>query len=332
MNRRAFVAGAALLSCTKRGQGKVVVDGTGATLPYPLYAKWAAEYGREDPRVRINYQPLGSGAGVRQIDDGVVDFGATDEALSEAELARAARPLVQVPTTIGGVVLAYNVGGLGAIDLSPELAADVFLGVVTRWDDERIREANPRAALPSEPIRVVYRADGSGTSAAFTTFLARHSAAFRESVGAGKVPRFPVGLGAKGSEGVAAFVRATPLSIGYVESAYAETAGLSIARVRNRRGQFVLPTAASMARAARAEKGLSIVDVDEPDAYPISALSVVVVPRVPRDRAAGEALARFLWWAVHDGQRFAAGEGYAPLPPELVARAESALRALPGAP
>lgn len=329
MNRRAFLLGglgAAAMACTRQDRAPRVVDGTGATLPYPLYAKWAAEYGRVDPNVRINYQPLGSGAGVRQIADGVVDFGATDEPMSDAELARAERALVQIPTTIGAVVLAYRLDGIADLELTPELAADVFLGDIARWDDARLRAANPHAALPSEPIMVVHRADGSGTSAALTTFLGRHSPTFRDRVGAGKIARFPVGVGAKGSDGVSAFVRATPNTVGYVESAYARAAGLSVARIMNRKGKFVPPTLEAMDRAARGAKDLSIVDADDELAYPIAALSLVVVPREIKDRAKGEALVSFLWWAVHEGQRFAAAEGYAPLPPELVARAESALR------
>lgn len=330
MNRRAFLLGlgAATMACSKNEHGPRVVDGTGATLPYPLYARWAAEYARVEPNVRINYQPLGSGAGVRQIGDGVVDFGATDVPMSDAELGRAERPLVQIPATIGAVVLAYHLDGAADIELTPELAADVFLGVITRWDDARLRAANPKIALPSAPITVVHRADGSGTSAAVTTFLSGHSATFRDRVGAGKVTRFPVGVGAKGSDGVAAFVRSTPNTMGYVESAYARAAGLSVARVMNRAGKYVPPTLEAMDFAARGARGLSIVDSPDELAYPIAALSLVVVPRDARDRAKGEAIAKFLWWAVHEGQRFAAAEGYAPLPPALVTRAESTLRDL----
>ncbi len=316
------------MACRKNEHAPRVVDGTGATLPYPLYARWATEYAHVDPNVRINYQPLGSGAGVRQIADGVVDFGATDEAMSEAELERAGRPLVQIPTTVGAVVLAYHLDGVEDIELTPELAADVFLGAIARWDDARLRAANPGVAFPSQPITVVHRADGSGTSAALTTFLSRHSATFRERVGPGKIAHFPVGIGAKGSDGVAAFVRSTPNTVGYVESAYARAAGLSVARVMNRKGKYVPPTLEAMDRAARRAIGLSIVDADDELAYPIAALSLLVVPRDARDRAKGEALARFVWWAVHEGQRFAEAEGYAPLPPDLVARAESTLREL----
>jgi phosphate transport system substrate-binding protein len=320
LRRRSFVLGGALLACTRSNDRSL--DGAGATLPYPLYSKWAAEYAKVEPNVRVNYQPLGSGAGIRQIKDGVVDFGATDEPLSDSA------SLVQIPTTIGAVVITYNVEGAASLELTPELAADIFLGTINRWDDARLRAANPNVTLPADPISVVHRADGSGTSAALTTFLGRHSAAFKERVGAGKVPSFPVGVGAKGNDGVAAFVKSTPDSIGYVEIAYANTAGIPIARVKNRGGKFVPPTLESLDRAARAARDLSIVDSDDPDAYPIAALSLVVVPRDVRNATRGAALARFLWWAVHDGQRLAPALGYAPLPPALVTRAESAIRSL----
>jgi phosphate transport system substrate-binding protein len=322
--RRSFVLGSTLLACTRSNDRSL--DGAGATLPYPLYSKWSAEYAKVDPKVRVNYQPLGSGAGVRQITDGVVDFGATDDPLAEPN-----GTLVQIPTTIGAVVVTYNHPGVADLQLAPELVADIFLGTVARWDDARLAAANPSATFAPEPIAIVHRADGSGTSAALTKFLSAHHAGFRERVGAGKIPSFPVGVGAKGNEGVAASIKSTPGSFGYVELAHAKSAGLSIARVKNRRGKFVSPSLESLDRAARAvnaQSDLSIVDADDEAAYPIAALSLVVVPRTIKDPQRGAALARFLWWAVHDGQKLSADLGYAPLPPALVARAESALREL----
>lgn len=319
MKRRSFMIGSTLLACSRSKDRSL--DGAGATLPYPLYSKWSSEYAKVEPNVRVNYQPLGSGAGIRQITDGVVDFGATDDPLPDSRGA-----LVQIPTTIGAVVVAYNLPGVGDVELGPELVADIFLGNVARWDDARLRDANPGKTLPAEPISVVHRADGSGTSAALTKFLGAHHAGFRERVGAGKIPSFPVGIGAKGNEGVAASIKSMPMSFGYVELAHAKNAGLSIARVKNRRGKYVAPSLESLERAARAVDGLSIVDADDEGAYPIAALSLVVVPREIKDAARGGALARFLWWAVHDGQKLSASLGYAPLTPSLVARAENALR------
>lgn len=312
LRRRSFVLGSTLLACSRSNDRSL--DGAGATLPYPLYSKWAAEYAKVEPNVRVNYQPLGSGAGIRQITDGVVDFGATDDPLGNGSGA-----LVQIPTTIGAVVLAYNEPSITKLEIEPSMAADIFLGKAARWSD-----VSP--GFRGEPISVIHRADGSGTSAALTKFLSAHHAGFRERVGAGKIPSFPVGVGTKGNEGVAASIKSTPGSFGYVELAHAKSAGISIALVKNRRGKFVAPSLDALDRAARATGDLSIVDADDDAAYPIAALSLIVVPREIKDAARGGPLLRFLWWAIHDGQRLSADLGYAPLPPSLVARAENAIR------
>jgi phosphate transport system substrate-binding protein len=322
-------------SCTRSGEGPKVIDGAGATLPFPLYAKWSTEFARVDGSVRVNYQPLGSGAGMRQMSDGVIDFGATDEPMSDEQLQRSPVPLVHVPMTIGAVVVAYNVPGVTELKLAPDVVADVFRGVVSRWNDARVRATNPGINIPSQPITVVHRADGSGTSATFTTFLSRHSEAWRADVGAGVAPRFPVGVGARGNDGVSAYVKATPYAIGYVEVAHARQAALSVALVRNRAGAYVAPTLGSLDRAARSalprmpdDLRLSIVDSEDEGAYPIAALSFIIIPRDAKERPKAEALARFVWWGLHDGQRHAAALDYAPLPPEMVTRAEHAVKGL----
>lgn len=322
-------------ACSRSHDDRRVIDGAGATLPFPLYSKWSSELAKVDRSIRVNYQPLGSGAGIRQMSDGVIDFGATDEPMSDEQMKQAPAELVHVPMTIGAVVLAFHLPGVTELRLTPDLVGDVFRGVVSRWDDARLRDANPSAPMPGHAITVVHRADGSGTSATFTAYLSRHSEAWRADVGAGTSPRFPVGVGARGNDGVAAFVKATPFSIGYVELAYARQSGLAIALVRNRKGRFVLPTIASLDKAARSALGnvpddlrLSIVDSPDEDAYPIAALSFLVLPRDAKNRAKAEALARFVWWGLHDGQRYAAPLDYAPLPPELVTRAEHVVRGL----
>ncbi len=322
-------------SCSRAGDGPKVIDGAGATLPFPLYAKWSTELAHVDGSLRVNYQPLGSGAGMRQISDGVIDFAATDEPMTDEQLKRSAIPLVHVPMTIGAVVVTYNVPGVTDLKLTPDVVADVFRGVVRRWDDPRVREANPNVAMPSAPITIVHRADGSGTSATFTAFLSRNSEPWRADVGSGVAPRFPVGVGARGNDGVTAYVKATPYAIGYVELAYARQAKLPIALVRNRSGKYVAPTLESLDRAVRSalprvpeDLRVSIVDSEDEQAYPIAALSFVIVPRESKERAKAEALARFVWWGLHDGQRHAAALGYAPLPAEIVSRAEVAVRGL----
>jgi phosphate transport system substrate-binding protein len=313
-----------------------VVVGAGATLPYPLYSRWGSEYARVDPTVRINYQSIGSGAGIRQVEGGVVDFGATDEPMSDEVLKRSPMKLAHVPTTIGAVVFAFNLPGREDLMLTAEVAASVFLGAIQRWDDERIRALNPGRSLPSEPIIVVHRADGSGTSAALTRYLSRHDARWSTTVGSGTSPRFPVGVGAKGNEGVTAFVKSTPMSIGYVELVYARQAGLAMAHVKSASGRFVAPTLDALESAARSvpasaatsDEDVVLLDSPADGAYPIAALSYVVLPLDTRDRSKAEALARFLWWAVHQGQSFARELDYVALPPPLVLRAERALREL----
>ncbi|MBX3228480.1 MAG: phosphate ABC transporter substrate-binding protein PstS [Labilithrix sp.] len=300
-------------------------------MPFPLYTRWAAEYSG----ARVNYQPLGSGAGVRQVSDGVVDFGATDEPMSDAQLKEARADLVHVPMTIGAVVIAFNVAGVSELRLTPDVIADVFRGTIAKWDDPRLAGANPGVALPAADIAVVHRADGSGTSAAFTAYLAKSSEGWRAEIGAGAMPRFPVGVGVRGNDGVTAYVKATPCSIGYVELAYARQSHLAVAHVRNRAGKWMTPDLDSLDRAARSALGrvppdlrVSIVDAEDDGAYPIAALSFLVLPRDARERARAEALSRFVWWALHDGQRYAAELDYAPLPPEIVTRAEVVVRGL----
>ncbi len=274
----------------------------------------------------MNYQSIGSAAGERGVNDGVVDFGATDDPADEPRAST-----LRVPMTIGAVVLAYNLPGGeagGELRLSPEIVADVFLGKITQWDDARLRALNPARALPPSAITVVHRAEGSGTSAAFTAYLSRTSDPWKAAVGAGTSPRFPVGVGAKGNEGVTALVRSTPSAIGYMELAYAKQAALPMAAVRNRAGRFVAPTLKAVELAARSSQGGVLVDAEDEHAYPIAAISYVVIPRNATDRGRAEALSKFLWWALHDGQRVAPSLDYVALTPELVSRGERVLSEL----
>lgn len=340
MKAFAAVLCAALAACTRSGPSVTdgtarVIDGAGATLPSPLYLKWSTEFARVDSTVRVNYQPLGSGVGIRQMSDGVIDFGATDAPMTDAQLAGS--DLVHVPMTIGAVVVAFNLEGVTSLKLAPDVLAEVFRGTITRWDDAKLKGENPEAALPSQPITVVHRADGSGTSAAFTTYLAKHSEPWRTAVGAGTSPRFPVGVGARGNDGVAAYVKQTPNAIGYVELAYARQAQLATALVKNSSGAYVTPSVEALDRAARSalarmggDLRVSIIDPPDPRAYPIAALSYLIVPRDGKHQGKAEALARFLWWGIHDGQKYAAALDYAPLPQEIVTRAELTVRSLKG--
>jgi len=335
IQRRQFAKLGLLLSLGRcsRWEEVVAIHGAGATFPYPLYSKWIDEYQRQHPGVRINYQSIGSGGGVRQIQSGTVDFAATDVPMSHEELRGARAPVVHLPMTIGAVAVGYSTTVPAALRFTPELLSDIFLGNVRRWNDPALVALNPDAKLGDLPISVIYRADGSGTSAIFTEFLAGTNRTFGEVVGAGKSVRWPVGSGAKGNEGVARQIQAIPGAIGYLELAYAAQSGIQYGRVRNRAGQFVRPTVASAVAAAHSvpmppELHVSLVDAPGPDAYPLSAYTYLLVFRDAPDRKKGEALARFLWWALHEGQRFSTPLGYAPLPAEVRGFVEEALLGL----
>ncbi len=323
----------------RRGGDVVSLTGAGATFPYPLYSKWIAEYGKAHPNVQINYQSIGSGGGVKQIIKRTVDFGASDPPMSDEDLAKAAGPIIHIPTTIGAVVVVYNLPGFaGELRLDQETMTGIFLGEIRNWNDPRLAALNPAAALPDRPLAVVHRSDGSGTTAVFTEYLSNVSPAWKERVGAGKSVQWPTGLGAKGNEGVTGQVRSSPGAVGYVERAYAEQTGLPYATLRNRAGHFVRPTVRSVTAAAAAavaampdDLRVSIVDAEGADAYPISSFTYILVPEDVPDARKGEALARFLWWAVHEGQGFAADLYYAPLPAEMMPQIEARLRMIKAA-
>jgi phosphate transport system substrate-binding protein len=313
----------------------VNLQGAGATFPYPLYSKWVAEYQKLDPAVRINYQSIGSGGGIRQITERTVDFGATDAPMNEEELAKAPRKILHIPTTLGAVVVAYNVPGVSDLKLSPEVLSGIFLGTIKKWNDAKIAKLNAGMKLPADPITVAYRSDGSGTTAVFTEYLAKVSPAWKDKVGAGKSVSFPTGLGAKGNEGVAGQLKTTPGAIGYIELAYARQTKLPYASIQNQAGKFVTPAPeASTAAAAGVvtsipdDMRVSIVDAPGDAAYPISAFTYILVYEEQPDAVKGKALAEFLWWAIHDGQKFGGPLDYAPLPAEVVTKIETKLKGL----
>jgi phosphate transport system substrate-binding protein len=313
----------------------IALNGAGATFPFPLYSKWIDEYQRDNPDVRINYQSIGSGGGVRQVLARTVDFGATDAPMSEDESRQAAGRLVHVPTAIGAVVLSYNLGGVPLLKLTPRALSAIFLGEIRRWNDPLLAEINPGVALPALDITVVFRSDGSGTTAIFTEYLRRVSPSFAERVGSGKNVRFPVGVGAKGNEGTTGQIKTTPGAIGYLELAYATQSALPRAEMQNRAGKFIAPsTDASLAAAQSAGVNESLImslsDAAGDASYPLSAYTYFLVYREAAEYERGRALARFMWWAAHEGQRFALSMDYAPLPKGLVTSVEQCLRGLRG--
>lgn len=329
----AAACAALLVATTAPARAALLVNGAGATFPYPLYSKWFSEYNKSHPDLQFNYQSIGSGGGIKQIAERTVDFGATDAPMTDAELAKAPGVL-HLPTVLGAVAVVYNLAGVPAgLKLPGDVLADVFLGRVTRWSDPRIAAANPGAKLPDGPIAVVHRSDGSGTTAVFTDYLAKVSPDWKAKVGAGKSVKWPAGLGGKGNEGVTGLVKSTPGAIGYVELAYATQNKLPTAALRNADGAFVQPSIASTTAAAAgaqvpADFRVSITNAKGKDAYPIAAFTYLLVYKEQADAQKGRALANFLWWAIHDGQKLAAPLDYAPLPAPVVKQVEAALKTI----
>ena len=311
----------------------VTLVGAGASFPFPLYSKWSQVY-EQQRGVRINYQSIGSGGGIRQFIAGTVDFGASDGPMTDAQVAQAGGVVLHVPMVAGAVVPVHNIEGVGGgLNFTPDVLAGIFLGEITRWDDPRLGRMNPSATLPADDLVVVHRSDGSGTTAIFTNYLSNVSAAWKSRVGQGTSVNWPAGLGGKGNEGVAELVRRTPNAIGYVELAYAITSQMTFGSVRNRSGRFIAPSLESTTAAVDgAVDGVPndfrvfITDPPGPDVYPIAGFTWILVRQDHADSQKGKALAEFLWWATHDGQRYASPLLYAPLPPRLVDRIEASLR------
>jgi phosphate transport system substrate-binding protein len=312
------------------------LTGAGATFPFPIYSKWFDAYHQAHPPVTINYQSIGSGAGIQQLKAGTVDFGASDAPLSNEERASMPAPVVHIPTVAGAVVLAYNLPTVpSGLKLSGDVIADIFLGKITRWDDRRITALNPGRRLPGNAIAVAHRSDGSGTSYIFTHYLAAVSPVWKQSVGAGKSVNWPVGLGGKGNEGVTGIVKQIPGGFGYVELAYAIQNRLPFAQVRNRAGHFITPSVASTTAAAagaiaqvKQDIRAPIVNSPDPRAYPIAGFTYLLVYKDMKDPARAKVLVQFLHWAMRDGQKMAAALDYAPLPRPVVAVNTAALATL----
>jgi phosphate transport system substrate-binding protein len=323
------------------GSGGVALTGAGATFPNPIYNKWFSDYAAATG-IKINYQSIGSGGGIRQLQEGTVDFGASDSPMTDAEIAKAKHGAVlHFPTVLGAVAVTYNVPELTQpLKLSGEAVADIFLGKITKWNDARIAALNSGAALPAKDILVVHRSDGSGTSFIFTDYLTAVSKTWAGGPGKGKEVNWPVGLGGKGNEGVAGQVRQTPGSIGYVELAYANQNKLSVAALQNAQGEFVTPSveSATAAAAGAMEKlgpdtdyRISIVNAPGKGAYPISSFTWILAYKNPPDAEKGKKLVDFLKWALTEGEKSAPALDYAPLPPAVAAQLQQRLATIGGA-
>ena len=314
------------------------LTGAGATFPYPMYSKWFNDYALKTG-VKINYQSIGSGGGVRQISEQTVDFGATDGPMNDEELGRAmGGKILHLPTVMGADVVVYKLADLKQpLKLSGMLIADIFLGKVTTWNDARIATENRGVALPATDIVVVHRSDGSGTTYIWTDYLSAVSPDWAAGPGKGKDVKWPVGLGGKGNEGVAGQVKQLPGSIGYVELIYARQNKLAFAHVKNATGNYVEPSIGGVTAAAAAvAKGLpkdtdfrvSIVNAPGKDAYPISSLTWLLVYEQQANGEKGKKLVDFLKWMLADGQKDAAALDYAPLPPAIVKQLQERIKAI----
>lgn len=313
------------------GKDKIVLNGAGATFPFPLISKWAYEYSKMKPDVTITYQPIGSGGGISEILRKTVDFGATDAPLSD-DMHRANPGILHIPETLGGVAIIYNLPeNPKGLRLTGEVLAKIYLGEIVKWNDPEIVALNPTLQLPNEEIRPIFRADRSGTTFVLTDYLSNVSSKWRDLVGKGMSVKWSKGAGAKGNEGVSGYVKRFPYSIGYVELAYAKKENIAYAFIKNSEGNFIEPSAETISAAVasflskhRLPRGdeswskVSVVNAPGPNSYPIVSLTYLLIWKDQEDPVKGKALVEFIWWAVTIGQKYAEKLGYAPLPHELI--------------
>jgi phosphate transport system substrate-binding protein len=306
------------------------LTGSGATFPAVIYTKWIDEYNKLTG-VQINYQAIGSGGGIKAITEKSVDFAGSDVAMTDQQLSDARAALFHIPMVMGAVVPTYNIAGLAKLQLTPETLSGIYLGTIRTWNDAKIAADNPGVTLPGASITVVFRSDGSGTTGVFTDYLSKISAEWKSKVGSATSVNFPIGIGAKGNDGVAGAVKSTPNSIGYVELIYALQQKLGTATMRNAAGKFVEPTLDAVTVSAAgvtypADLRISVTNAPDPAAWPISTFTYVLTFADVGDKAKGLAMARYFWWATHDGQQYAKDLGYAPLPKDAQTKAEEKIR------
>jgi phosphate transport system substrate-binding protein len=313
--------------------GQTQLNGAGATFPYPMYSKWFSEYNKLHPDVQINYQSIGSGGGIRQVLNGTVDFGASDGPMTDEQLKEAKTKILHIPTVLGAVVPAYNVPGVsGEIKFTPEVLADIFLNKITNWNSPAIAKTNPGVKFPDQPIIVVHRSDGSGTTYIFTDYLSKISKEWETTVGRGTSVKWPVGLGGKGNEGVAGQVRQLQGSIGYVELIYAVQNNIPYGSVKNAAGEFLKGSLEGVTEAAASMKNMpadfrvSITNAPGKTAYPISSFTWMLIPVQSKDAKRGQIIVDFLNWMVTDGQKMTTQLAYAPLPENVAEKVKTAIK------
>jgi phosphate transport system substrate-binding protein len=330
------LAGLLLMILTASGallaENTLLINGAGATFPYPIYSKWFDEYHKSNGSIQINYQSVGSGAGIKQVTEGTVDFGASDGPMNDDQLKaykdKHGTAVLHFPTVLGAVVPTYNIPGVNsALNFTPDALAGIFLGRISKWNDPAIANANKGVNLPANDIIVIHRSDGSGTTYIWTDYLSKVSVDWKEKVNKGASVNWPVGLGGKGNEGVTGLIKQTPNAIGYVELIYAAQNKISYGAVKNSSGDFVMANLSSVSAAAAAaaktipdDFRVSITNPPGKGAYPISSFTWLLIPSKISDAGKRDSLKGFLKWALADGQNFAEGLSYAQLPQEVIAK------------
>jgi phosphate transport system substrate-binding protein len=331
---RLNILAAGLLALTATAAVAQNINGAGATFPYPIYSRWFSEYSQLHPEVKINYQSIGSGGGIRQVSEGTVDFGATDGPMNDQQIAESKVKTMHIPTVLGAVVPVYNLSGVSKeLNFSGDVIAGIYLGEITKWNDPRIAKDNPGVNLPGTSILPVYRSDGSGTTYIFTDFLSKVSPEWQSRVGKSTSVKWPTGIGQKGNEGVAGMVRQSPNSFGYVELIYAVTNKMQYGTVRNAAGKFVKAStegvtaaAAAAAKTMPADYRVSITNAPGAESYPISSFTWLLIPDHFADPAKGKAMQGFLDWMLAKGESEAPGMSYASLPVQVQAKVRATIR------
>jgi len=310
---------------------QTTLNGAGATFPYPIYSKWFSEYHNQHSDVQVNYQSIGSGGGIRQVQAGTVDFGATDGPMTDEQIAASKVKVLHVPTVLGAVVPAYNIPGVTQeVKFTPEILAGIFMGKISNWTDAAIAKANPDIKFPNQSITVVHRSDGSGTSYIFTDYLSKVSSDWQGGPGKGTSVKWPVGVGGKGNEGVAGMIRQLPGSLGYIELIYALQNKINYGSVKNSSGQFIKASLDSTTAAAAGVKmpadfRVSITNPPGKTAYPIASFTWLLIPTNPTDKTKGKMVKDMVLWALDNGEGMASGLSYAPLPKEVVEKVKAAV-------
>jgi phosphate transport system substrate-binding protein len=311
------------------------ITAAGATFPYPIYSKWFSEYSAAHPGVQINYQSIGSGGGIQQVTNGIVDFGASDMPMTDQAMAAAKIKVEHIPTVLGAVVPAYNVPGVNDLRLSPDVLADIYLAKINNWSDPRIAKDNPNTKLPNLKITVVHRSEGSGTTFIFTSYLSKVSQDWKSGPGVGSAINWPTGVGGKGNENVTALVRQLVGAIGYVELYYALENHVSFASIKNAAGNWVKASLQGVTAAAASIKNMpadyrvDITNAPGTDAYPISSFTYLLIPTHPTDMAKEKVIKDLLSWSIKSGESEVEALSYAPLPQSVADKVLQTIYQLP---